>query len=994
MSLYGALFGGVSGLNAQGGKIAIVSDNIANVNTVGYKESEALFETLVLNSTSSVSYQTGGVMAGSRMNVDKQGLLLSTNAATDIAISGQGFFTVNANADGSGQPLYTRAGSFRQDNQGNFVNAAGFYLQGWPLDREGRLPGEPGNANSTSFSDLSSIETVNVESASGVAQATTQISIAANLNAGDNVYPGRGLTTTMDSNNAANFGIAATDIIASAEPFGTVAVAGANGITRGDSFEIVTGLGPVYKYEYGGYTVSREITTPYGTNYGDAMQDNSRVITGADSLADTMFVSDGAGTYTVTLVNHGLVTGDQIVITDSGDTNSLPNGSFTITALSNDTFSFVPTPLVADPGAAASPVGSVVAATTLDFDPFGATGNIFAADSVSDAFFADTTRFSTAALSFKISTSTDTHTFTYTNSSPNTRAGQFNNLLTLAEAIDDVNGLTARVVTDPNGGRRLMIGGEDANEALTFTNGEFPQGIFDEDTTGIDWISELDISNVGTGTRRFSSLAGLEALIDSDDGVTGVIENPLGSATLSIRVDNPLDTINMRDVQEETSFAIDSATDTYEISSPAGVYVGGTDDLEFTITTGVDRTTELAAGDRVVISGETAGLAGLPGVYPNTPGASFAASSYMEVVSVTATSIVLRIPASQYSGTITAPTAAVPASGDAILSIVGQSNQGSLLSELFAGTSDIVADPNINSLAGDPYIATANQVVGGAVSLGPQETGVLGPEYDSSGAVGGNMASGDIDPQFSRTIRVYDALGSGHDLQLGFIKVDQNEWRVELYALDETEVNSSLPDGQLAVGSIVFNGDGSLRSVSDSLANNIEMVWTNGAIASSITIDWGTAGQPFGTSGATSFGDTDGLSQFDSDYTVDYVNQNGSAVGELIGVSIDDDGNVIASYSNGEATALYRLPIADFSNPNGLQAISGNVFAATNASGDVNLREAGTNGVGTVVGASLEQSNVELSEQLTDLIVAQRAYQSNTRVISATDELLEQLNNI
>lgn len=145
MSLYGALFGGVSGLNGQGSKIAIVSDNIANVNTIGYKESEALFETLVINSSSTVAYQTGGVRAESRMNVDQQGLLLSTATPTDIAISGAGFFSVNANIDGSGQPLYTRAGSFRQDSLGNFVNAQGFYLQGWPLDREGRLPGEPGN---------------------------------------------------------------------------------------------------------------------------------------------------------------------------------------------------------------------------------------------------------------------------------------------------------------------------------------------------------------------------------------------------------------------------------------------------------------------------------------------------------------------------------------------------------------------------------------------------------------------------------------------------------------------------------------------------------------------------------------------------------------------------------------------------------------------------------------------------------------------------------
>jgi flagellar hook protein FlgE len=995
MSLYGALFGGVSGLNAQGSKIAIVSDNIANVNTVGYKESEALFETLVINSGSSVSYQTGGVTANSRMNVDQQGLLLSTNAATDVAISGDGFFTVNGNVDGSGQPLYTRAGSFRQDSQGNFVNAAGFFLQGWPLDRNGLLPGEPGNANSTSFSDLSSIETVNVESASGVAQATSIVAISANLDAGEAVLAGQGLTTTMDTNNAANTGISAAAIIAPAEPFGTVGVAPSNNITRGDSFEIVTGLGPVYAYEYGGFTVSREITTAFGTNYGDGLADNSRNITGADTLADATFVSDGAGTYTTTIANHGLVTGDQIVITGSNDTNQLPNGSFAITALSNNTFSFVPTPLVTDPGVGASP-SAVVAATTLTYSPFDTTGNIFSANSVSDAFFTDTTRFSAAALTFSITTSSDTHTFTFTSSSPNTRAGQFNNMLTLAEAINEVAGLTSRVVTDPNGGGRLLVGGEDANEPLTFSNGEFPQGVFDETTTGIDWVSELDVSNIGTGTRRFSSLAGLEALVDADDGVTGVVENALANATLAIRADNPLDTIRFRDMQDEVSFNIplSAGASTYTVTG-AGPYTGGVDDIPVTLATTIDYSTTLTAGDTIVITDETAGLAGLPGVFPNTSGSAFAAGVHLTVASVTATEVNFTIPASLYSGTVAAAGVA-DASGLGVLSVVGKSNQGSLIAELFAGTTDLVADPNVNSLAGDPYVTKSiippNLTT--TAGIGPQDTDVLGPRYDSSGTVGDNMASGDIDAQFSRSILVYDALGTGHNLQAGFIKVDANEWRVELYAVDETEVNTSLPDGQVATGTIVFNGDGSLRSVSDSLVNNIDIVWTNGAESSSITFDWGTAGQPFGTADATAFGDTDGLSQFDSDYSVDFVNQNGSSVGELIGVTIDDDGQVIASYSNGEANALYKLPIADFSNPNGLQSISGNVFAQTNDSGDVNLREAGSNGVGTVVGASLEQSNVELSEQLTDLIVAQRAYQSNTRVISATDELLEQLNNI
>jgi flagellar hook protein FlgE len=113
-----------------------------------------------------------------------------------------------------------------------------------------------------------------------------------------------------------------------------------------------------------------------------------------------------------------------------------------------------------------------------------------------------------------------------------------------------------------------------------------------------------------------------------------------------------------------------------------------------------------------------------------------------------------------------------------------------------------------------------------------------------------------------------------------------------------------------------------------------------------------------------------------------------------VGVNIDGDGFVIASFSNGETQKIYKLPIADFANPNGLQAITGNVFAETAASGDVNLREAGKNGAGDVVSNALEASNVDLAQQLTDMIVAQRAYQSNTRVITTADQLLEKLTQI
>ncbi len=964
MSLYGALFGGVSGLKAQGSKIGVISDNIANVNTVGYKQSEALFETMVVNANSTVSYQTGGVRGESRMAVDKQGLLLSTDSPTDIAISGGGFFTVNAKVDGAGQPLYTRAGSFRQDNLGNFVNAAGFFLQGWPLDRDGRLPGEVGNLNTTSFANLDSLETVNVKASSGVAQATTLVSLGANLDAGERIYPGMAGKVTMDVNNPRNFGINAASVIVPAE----YGLATANSIVRGDMFEVLTGNGLNYAYEYGGFSIGRSISTATpAANFGDGMNDNSRIRT-STAVTDIVARADGL-TLRINIPNHGLITGDQVSLSGLaaplGATTN-PNVSYTVTWVDANTVDVVTAP---PHGLGADTDVGIVNTTAVNYNVFN--GNIFDATSATQAFFGNTgvARFTTAARSFTIQTSTDTHTFTYTPSSPNTSSGQFNNLNSLAAAINDVTGLTARVT---NG--RLVVGAEDANEQLIFTNGDSTTSTATQ--VGIDWISELDLANVTQGNRRFNSMQSLAALVNADEGVSAVIENPFSNASLDIRVDDPLDTIRFRDMQTAAQLTLDPGTHTFSIAAAAA---GNPIDVVVDLGAGVDATTlfGISPGDFIVIRGEAATVPPLPATFPNTPG-----NVRVEVVDVdpVAGTFTYRIPV-EYNpagGAGYAGMAATAVSGGSV-SVIGESNQGSILSELGIGK--------------DLQTANSGQSLNGAAYV-PQDTGVLGPIYDSSGAVGKNMASGDIVAQFSRNVRVYDALGAGHELRFSYIKTAENTWAVEIHAIPAGDVNSQLPNGQVATGTIQFNGDGSLRSVTAGLSNPITVAWTNGAIASTINLNLGTAGQPFGTPGAAIIGDTNGLSQFDSSYNVKFAEQNGAPVGELVSVSIDAEGYVIAAYSNGETQRLYKLPIADFANPNGLKAISGNVFAETRDSGTVNLREAGTNGVGDVVSASLEQSNVELSEQLTDMIVAQRAYQANTRVISTTDELLEELTRL
>ena len=189
MSLYGALFSGVSGLVAQSSAMGAISDNITNVSTIGYKNTAVSFQTLVTKQTSSTFYSAGGVQSKPLQATDVQGLLQASTSQSDISISGSGFFVVNEASVPtiSNQFLYTRAGGFTQDNDGFLKNTAGFYLQGWPVTAAGVV--KPANTNLTianqNIISTDYLSTVNLNRVGGTASATTSIAIGANLPSND-----------------------------------------------------------------------------------------------------------------------------------------------------------------------------------------------------------------------------------------------------------------------------------------------------------------------------------------------------------------------------------------------------------------------------------------------------------------------------------------------------------------------------------------------------------------------------------------------------------------------------------------------------------------------------------------------------------------------------------------------------------------------------------------------------------------------------------------
>ncbi len=185
MSLFGALASGVSGLTAQSSALGAISDNITNINTIGYKNTLVNFQTLVTRQTSTTFYSAGGVQSKPRQDTGVQGLLQASTSQTDISISGRGFFVVNeANVPTiSNEFLFTRSGSFFLDNEGFLRNTAGFYLQAWPTDAAGKVV--PNNDTLTipnqNVISTDYLASVNLNRVGGTATATSNIAVGANL---------------------------------------------------------------------------------------------------------------------------------------------------------------------------------------------------------------------------------------------------------------------------------------------------------------------------------------------------------------------------------------------------------------------------------------------------------------------------------------------------------------------------------------------------------------------------------------------------------------------------------------------------------------------------------------------------------------------------------------------------------------------------------------------------------------------------------------------
>ena len=826
MSLYGALFSGVSGLSSQSSAMGAISDNISNVNTIGYKGTDVNFQTLVTKQVSLTEYSPGGVQSKPRSAIDTQGLLQSTSSSTDMALSGQGMFVVNTSPNsaiaGNGSFAYTRAGSFKVDSSGYLQNVSGFYLQGWPLTpTDNNTLAKPteltvdGNTYMKAYKTSTGVyhyinqniinpnemQSLNLKTIGGTADPTTQIKMGANLPAGDTVY---------DPSETSSSGFHQTSVL------------------------MYDSLGD---------------TTNFNVNWTKSNANQWNIETKSNFYSVGTTLTDAANNSTATFK----ITGGA-----AGNTNQ---GSTTVVASGN-------------------PMGF-----------FSSTGVIAMLPA----------------------------------------AGLTTSLLPLGSLLN-VSGATG--TASANNGNFYVSAAKQSSPAI-LTAGP---------TTGT--------INSGGTTTNFSAVTFNTAASTVDLGAQ------TGSYSVGdfIQISNGASTTNNTGYYRVTATAVNGSAGTTLTVTPADYVTTST--APYPDQRGIEPPTGAASLD--VLDQSSPSL-----VYASQARLDFTASSAADIQSLNGKTMTLTVGGNNLHVYFDTTGTAVPAAGQEIVINLNNVNysKGSDVATLVANA---LSNPR-------NWDKTTNAVL-------PATVVSLGTTLPLFRANGGEVQ---VVQQVGASTMSFNCSGMGTTMT----QSQTRNWSSAIPSVDTITGQFNLNAITVTNPAITFNGDGTPQTIN---VGKISVDWANGA-QSMTTVPNGTGADNRVSIFLGSTSQSDGMTQLGGTYQLSYLTQNGAKFGNFTGVSVGTDGVVTALFDNGVRRPVFQIPVATFTNPNGLESLTGNSWIETNVSGSYTLRVANNAGAGSVQSSSLESSTVDIGTEFTTMIVVQRAYSAAAKIITTADQMLDEL---
>lgn len=299
---------------------------------------------------------------------------------------------------------------------------------------------------------------------------------------------------------------------------------------------------------------------------------------------------------------------------------------------------------------------------------------------------------------------------------------------------------------------------------------------------------------------------------------------------------------------------------------------------------------------------------------------------------------------------------------------------------------------------GDEYQINAQEV--GDINLFKTDIQSSSPEATTKTQIAGNLQS--MKDKHESSISFYDSQGNYYTMAVNFAKTAPNTWTMKpaIGTATTAEVSDASGNkhtlkislGASNVQTFKFDDKGNLLNTEadgTTPALTVDADTKKATLNITFTDTLADTGTTFGATNVITL-DVTGLTQYSTASTVTGKSVNGNAAGNLSGYKIGKDGIITASYSNGDIRKVAQVVLAEFDNPAGLEKVGDNLYAATSNSGEFD----GIGSAGNFLTGVLEMSNVDLSSEFTDMIITQRGFQANSRIITVSDEMLQELTNL